>query len=131
MSSTGGSSRDIRTRTPLICHSYPGTRLFHRLKAQARITDYDWSHYNTSNVVFEPTHMTSTQLRDGYLKLYRDFYSLKNIARRLPDQKPQRIPYLLFNLGYRKYGKAAGWIVSQLGLMNLYGRLARRLSYGI
>ncbi|MCP4454346.1 MAG: B12-binding domain-containing radical SAM protein [Planctomycetes bacterium] len=121
----------VETMTAHILTPYPGTRLFNRLKAQGRITDHDWSHYNTSNVVFEPRHMTPTQLRDGYLKLYKDFYSLKNIVRRLPDQKHQRMPYLLFNLGYRKYGKVAGWIVSQLGLMNLYGRVARHLSYGI
>ncbi len=42
-----------------------------------------------------------------------------------------RLPYLLFDLGYRKYGKIAARLARQLGLMNLYGRLARHLSYGI
>ncbi len=51
--------------------------------------------------------------------------------KRMPAGHQMRLPYLLFNLGYRKYGKIAARLARQLGLMNLYGRLARHLSYGI
>lgn len=121
----------IETMTAHILTPYPGTRLFNRLKAQGRITDYNWSHYNTSSVVFKPKHMTARQLRRGYLKIYHDFYSQKNILKRMPRGRKSRIPYLLFNLGYRKYGKIAALLVGHLGLMNVYGRIARHLSYGV
>ena len=121
----------IETMTAHILTPYPGTRLFERLQQQNRITDYDWTHYNTSRVVFQPKHMTPEELRTGYLKLYRDFYSIKNIIKRLPSRPQQRKAYLLLNLGYRKFGKIAATIVTHLGLMHLYGRVARHLAYGI
>jgi len=36
----------------------------------------------------------------------------------------------MFNLFYRKFGKITS-TVGKAGLMNAFGRLARRLSYGI
>jgi radical SAM superfamily enzyme YgiQ (UPF0313 family) len=121
----------VETMTAHILTPYPGTKLFNQLKSEGRITDMDWSHYNTSNVVFKPKHMTAEQLREGYLKIYKDFYSLKNILKRLPTEKKRRRAYLLFNLGYRKYGKIAASVIKHLGLMNLYGRTASHLAYGI
>jgi radical SAM superfamily enzyme YgiQ (UPF0313 family) len=120
----------VESLTAHILTPYPGTALFRRLEAEGRITDRDWRHYNTSNVVFQPSHMTAKELRDGYLRLYDEFYSLANIIRRLPDDPSRRIPYLLFNFGYRKYGKVAS-LLARLGLMSAFGRAARRLAYGI
>ena len=40
------------------------------------------------------------------------------------------MPYLLFNLLYRKYGKLTARCAS-LGLLSAVGRLARRLSYHV
>ena len=42
--------------------------------------------------------MSAQELYQGYLNVYRQVYSLKNIIRRLPRCKQQRIPYLLFAL---------------------------------
>jgi radical SAM superfamily enzyme YgiQ (UPF0313 family) len=121
----------VETMTAHILTPYPGTKLFNKFKSEGRITDMDWSHYNTSNVVFKPKHMTAEQLREGYLRIYKEFYSLKNILKRLPTENKQRRAYLLFNLGYRKYGKIAASIIKHLGLMNLYGRTACHLAYSI
>lgn len=121
----------IETMTAHILTPYPGTRLFERLAAQGRIIDYDWSHYNTSHVVFQPRQMTPQELRSGYLRMYEEFYSLAGILRRLPDNPRRCLPYLMFNLGYRKYGGILSNVAGRLGLMNVLGRLARRLSYGI
>jgi radical SAM superfamily enzyme YgiQ (UPF0313 family) len=120
----------VETMTAHILTPYPGTRLYRRFKAEHRIVDFDWSHYNTAHVVYEPKHMTRQELFTGYLWAYRKFYSLTNIVRRIPDSPRQRIPYLLFNLGYRKFGKITSF-VARHGLMHRVGRLARRLSYGI
>jgi radical SAM superfamily enzyme YgiQ (UPF0313 family) len=120
----------VETMTAHILTPYPGTALFRRLLAEGRITDLDWGHYNTSRVVYAPKLMTAEELREGYLWIYRRFYSLRNILRRMPQDREQRLPFLLFNLGYRKFGRVASW-VAQRGLMSRVGRLARRLSYGI
>ena len=95
----------IETVTSHILTPYPGTALYARMQAAGRITSHDLSRYNTANVVFKPLGMTPDVLYQGYLKVYRDVYSLKNIFRRLPKTKDQRMGYLLFNLLYRKYGK--------------------------
>ena len=95
----------IETVTSHILTPYPGTALYARMQAAGRITSHDLSRYNTANVVFKPLGMTPDVLYQGYLNVYRDVYSLKNILRRLPRAKDQRMGYLLFNLLYRKYGK--------------------------
>ncbi len=120
----------IETMTAHILTPYPGTRFYDKLIQEGRIIDHDKNNYNTANVVFQPRHMTPQQLYDGYLSGYRTFYSLGNIYRRIPEQSNQVIPFLLFNLCYRKYGKFFSRI-SNLGLMNLTGKIARKLSYNI
>ncbi len=62
--------------------------------------------------------------------IYDQFYSFKNILKRLPDNKKQMIPYLLFNFGYRKFGKITS-LFGKLGLMSFIGTLGRKLSYNI
>lgn len=120
----------IETVTAHILTPYPGTVLYRKLLAQGRIIDFDGSHYNTSHVVFQPANMTSKELSEGYLRLYKEFYSYKNIIRRIPDNHSQRVPYLLFNLFYRKYGKlVSAASMAGAGYLNKLGKLARRLSY--
>ena len=109
---------------------YPGTTLYEQLDAQGRIIDRDWSRYNTSHVVFQPKQMSPEQLREGYLRAYRAFYSFKSILKRLPDDPRRRAPYLLFNLCYRKFGSLTARL-ARFGLMRSVGALLRRLSYGI
>ena len=95
----------IETVTSHILTPYPGTELYKRMKNEDRITTDDLSLYNTANVVFSPKNMTSKELYDGYINIYRQIYSLKNILRRMPESHEQRAAYLMFNLVYRKYGK--------------------------
>ena len=95
----------IETVTSHILTPYPGTALYHRLKSENRIVEEDLSLYNTAHVVFQPQNMTKQELQEGYLWIYRQVYSFKNILKRLPEDKSQRAAYLLFNLFYRKWGK--------------------------
>ena len=120
----------IETMTAHILTPYPGTKLHQQLQREGRIIDRDGTHYNTSSVVYTPMNMTREQLYKGYRWIYRQFYSYKNILKRLPEDRTQRLPYLLFNLIYRKHGKLTSQI-ARLGFMNALGKLARRLSYGI
>lgn len=121
----------ISTITSHILTPYPGTVLFEKLNAEGRITDYDWSHYDTAHVVFHPLNMTAKELYEGYLWLYRSFYTLGTIFQRLPPDRAQWKPYLLFNFIYRKYGGFFSRLASRMGMVGTLGQLARRLSYGI
>lgn len=121
----------ISTITAHILTPYPGTALFRRYDAEGRIVDYDWSHYDTAHVVFRPLNMTAEELYSGYIRLYRSFYSLGTIFRRLPPDRSQWKPYLLFNFIYRKYGAFFSTMASRMKVMGALGHLARRLSYGI
>jgi radical SAM superfamily enzyme YgiQ (UPF0313 family) len=65
----------IRKAEFAIFTPYPGTPSWHRLLAEDRILQRDWSKYNDANVVFRPARMTPEELHVGYLRLWRDFYS--------------------------------------------------------
>jgi radical SAM superfamily enzyme YgiQ (UPF0313 family) len=120
----------VETMTAHILTPYPGTVLYKRFLAEGRIIDFDLSHYNTSNVVFTPKQMSPEELLKGYLWIYQEFYSFKSIIKRIPDHPKQIVPYILFNLFYRKFGKVISK-VARWGFMNFLGRLARKLSYHI
>jgi radical SAM superfamily enzyme YgiQ (UPF0313 family) len=120
----------IETMTAHILTPYPGTKLYEKLESEGRITCRDFSKYNTSNVVFKPAGMTAVELKRGYLWIYREFYSFKNILKRKPVNKPTRIPYYLFNFCYRKFGKSISFL-GKFGLMHWIGKLGRKLSYSI
>jgi radical SAM superfamily enzyme YgiQ (UPF0313 family) len=120
----------IETMTGHILTPYPGTVLHKRLVQEGRIIDSDPAHYNTAHVVFRPKQMTADELYRGYLWMYAQVYSLKNIVKRLPRDRRQWLPYLFFNFGYRKFGYVTSW-AARFGLMNAVGRLGRRLAYGI
>jgi len=111
----------IETVTSHILTPYPGTKLYERMDAERRITSRDLSLYNTAHVVFQPKGMTPEQLYNGYLWIYDNIYSFKNIIRRIPKSRDQIIPYLVFNLFYRKFGRFSDKICKLLS----YNKLAK------
>lgn len=117
----------IETVTSHILTPYPGTALHRRMQQQGRILTDDLSLYNTAHVVFQPKNMSADTLYQGYLKVYREVYSLKNILRRMPEEKSQRSTYLLFNLLYRKYGRFTDWLCRRISYRRI-GRLAQILT---
>lgn len=117
----------IETVTSHILTPYPGTALYEKLKNQGRILSDDLELYNTAHVVFEPNRMSKEELYDGYLWIYKQIYSLKNIIRRVPKSNQQKIPYLLFNLLYRKYGKFTDFLC-KLVTYERIGILAEKMS---
>jgi radical SAM superfamily enzyme YgiQ (UPF0313 family) len=120
----------VETMTGHILTPYPGTVLHRRLLAEGRIFDTDYAHYNTAHVVYRPLNLTPEELRAGYLWMYREFYSFRNIWRRMPRSRRQRAPYLLFNIGYRRFGWMTA-LLARFGLLTWVGRLARRLAYHV
>ena len=117
----------IETVTSHILTPYPGTELYSRLKKEGRIISDDLSKYNTAHVVFRPAQMTEQELYDGYIWIYKQIYSLKNILKRIPKDKSQRTAYLLFNLLYRKYGRFTDLVCKMITYKNV-GIIAEKLS---
>ena len=74
----------LRGRANLVNFSalvpYPGTPMFRRLKAEGRITQWDWVKYISPNVCFEPKKMSAAKLREGTAWVQREFYALSNIV---------------------------------------------------
>ena len=118
----------IETVTSHILTPYPGTALYERMKAEGRLTDGDLANYDTAHVVFKPKGMTAQELYEGYLWIYREVYSWRNILRRTPKSARQLVPYYLFNLLYRKYGGLTERLGEKIGFDRV-GAWARRLSY--
>ncbi|MBN2054671.1 B12-binding domain-containing radical SAM protein, partial [bacterium] len=74
-----GIEARLETATFTILTPYPGTLLYKKLLAGGRIIDHDWSHYDTTRVVFQPMGMSGEELEAGYFQAYRDFYSWRSI----------------------------------------------------
>ncbi len=118
----------VETLTAHILTPYPGTALYNRMKADGQIIDNDLSHYNTARVVFSPAKLTADELIAGYLGIYKDFYSFKNIIKRMPDNRKQWKAYLLFNLLYRKFGNVSAFLTRIIPI-NLIGKWGSWMSY--
>jgi radical SAM superfamily enzyme YgiQ (UPF0313 family) len=79
----------------------PGTQLFHEMESAGRLLHKNWSRYDTNHVVFEPTGMSQTDLLEGYIRLYRQFYSVSSIARRIAAKGRDLPEMLALNIGRR------------------------------
>lgn len=118
----------IETVTSHILTPYPGTALYDRLKKEGRIITNDLSLYNTAEVVFKPKNMSAKEVYDGYIWLYKEVYSLKNIFKRMPKSKNQRAAYFMFNLLYRKYGKFTDFLCKCISYKRI-GIIAEKVSH--
>lgn len=117
----------IETVTSHILTPYPGTALYERFEKEDRITSKDLSLYNTAHVVFEPKGMSKEELYNGYLWIYKQIYSWKNIFHRMPKAKEQRPSYFMFNIFYRKYGKFTDFLCKCITYKRI-GRWGEKLS---
>lgn len=80
----------------------PGGKFFYKMKAQGRIFDYDWSKYNSGNVVFTPELMSPETLQEGYFWAFHETYKYSSIFKRSFHPQPRFLRRLALNLGYRR-----------------------------
>lgn len=81
---------------------YPGTALYESLDKAGRIITKSWSQYESS-VVFEPKLMSRELLKKGRDWVWREFYSLPSIWRRLGVKHRYSVPLWVLNLYYRSF----------------------------
>jgi radical SAM superfamily enzyme YgiQ (UPF0313 family) len=94
---------------------YPDTALFQRLKAEGRIVDYDWTHYDNTHFaympVFQPKNMTREELWEGCKRVERKIYTSWNTFRRLMKARVWHAPSLIANIIYSRRLVARGNLV--------------------
>jgi radical SAM superfamily enzyme YgiQ (UPF0313 family) len=76
---------------------YPGTTYHDEMTAQGRILSTDWGRYDYGSLLVRPESMTGHELRDGFDRTYKEFYTLKAIAKRmLPFPKTNRVEHAAY-----------------------------------
>lgn len=66
---------NIKTAEFYILTPFPQTPVWHQFRKENRILHYNWTKYNTANVVFKPKNFTEQELLDGYIHCWKEFYS--------------------------------------------------------
>jgi radical SAM superfamily enzyme YgiQ (UPF0313 family) len=83
---------------------YPGTALCESLDKAGRIVTKDWSQY-ASDVVFEPKLLTREMLQKGHDMVWREFYSLPSIWRRIGVAHRNMVAFWATNLSFRAFSR--------------------------
>lgn len=111
----------VTTATFHIQTPYPGTRLYQTLAAQGRITVHDWDRYDTRHVVYRPARLTAEELKEGYDRAYRDFYSWSNIARGAAahDGLKHRAKHFFYAAGWKKFEPLWNAVIKTHRLSNM------------
>jgi len=81
---------------------YPGTALGESMDKAGRIVTKNWSQYE-SNLVFEPKKMSKETLQQKRLWVWRKFYALPSIWRRLGVIRRYSVLLWVVNLYYRSF----------------------------
>jgi len=84
---------------------FPGTRLFHQMERENRIIDYNWDHYDSSNVVFRPRRMSPEQLRQGFMRSMNHTYSMRSMITRVFGSNAYLPLSIAVNYGYYSEAK--------------------------
>lgn len=62
---------DVDTAYPHLMIPFPGSGTYKKLDAEKRILTYDWSQYDGSHAVFQPTKMSAHALENGTWDVYQ------------------------------------------------------------
>ena len=104
---------EIETATFHILTPYPGTALYQRMQAEARITTSNWDLYDTRHTVFRPQRLTAASLETGYWQAYREFYRWKNIIRssRAHEGLSEQLRHMAYAGGWKKFEPLWDWVI--------------------
>jgi radical SAM superfamily enzyme YgiQ (UPF0313 family) len=97
-----GIEARLETATFTVLTPYPGTTLYKRLEAEGRIVDRDWSHYDTTRVVYRPAQLTAEELEAGYFRAYEQFYRWPAIFERCRWGEAGFEKRLFLNIAYKR-----------------------------
>ena len=66
----------------------PGTAQWKQFESQDRLIEFDWSKFNFQHVVYKPKLINAEELNASVREAWFEFYSTKNVARRLFSNRP-------------------------------------------
>ncbi|MDP4150339.1 MAG: radical SAM protein [Bacteroidota bacterium] len=120
----------LTTCTFHILTPYPGTRLYRDMEAQGRILHRQWDRYDTRQVVYKTVGLSEEQLKKGYDRAYRSFYSWSNILRASfgHDQVKQVIKHFAYAGGWKKFEPLWNFMIKTQGLNKMLPLLESILS---
>jgi radical SAM superfamily enzyme YgiQ (UPF0313 family) len=99
-----GVGQGLTTATYHVLTPYPGTALFDDFMRAGRIESFDWSSYDTRQVVFKPMGMAAEELKAGYDWAYQEFYRWRNIAAASAQQTgvEKRLKQFVYTAAWKK-----------------------------
>jgi radical SAM superfamily enzyme YgiQ (UPF0313 family) len=83
---------------------YPGTKFYDKIVAEGRLLSTDWSKYGYE-LLFEPKKISAETLQRKQQELWRKFYSLPSIFKRIGVRRKHRVKLWFLNLYYRHHWK--------------------------
>lgn len=95
---------------------FPGTDTYNKLQQEGRILHRNWQYYDGMHVVFQPKKMSVSELQQGIIDSFGDFYSLIHIV----NDAIEAFSYSVISLFTRKKNP---------GLQDAIVRLAVRSSF--
>jgi radical SAM superfamily enzyme YgiQ (UPF0313 family) len=83
----------VKTAEFFIATPFPNTSFWHRISSGNRFLTTDWKKFNCANVVFTPKATTVKELRDGFIMLWKEFFTKNNpeLAHNTFNQKLENI----------------------------------------
>lgn len=76
----------------------PGTPMTDKLEAEGRVLTRSWHLYDGQQALIQPAKMTPTELQNGVVRAFRQFYHPVQAAKRLFIKAPHRIQMSLIRL---------------------------------
>lgn len=98
----------ITTATFHILTPYPGTALFTEMAERNRIATRNWDLYDTRNVVYRPSGLSTDELKSGYDWSYEEFYRWRSIfgAASAHESVKHRLKHFFYSAGWKKFERA-------------------------
>jgi radical SAM superfamily enzyme YgiQ (UPF0313 family) len=84
----------VKTAEFFIATPFPGTPFWNRIEAENRfILPRDWKKYNCANIVFTPKLISVDKLREGFIRLWKEFFASADMEESLSSfrQKAENI----------------------------------------
>lgn len=116
-----GVENSITTSTYHILTPYPGTRLYKELESQGRLITNNWDLYDTRNVVYKTTKLTSKELKNGYDWAYKEFYSWSNIykASMNHESNKHKLKHFFYSGGWKKFEPVWNFLIKTKNLNSM------------
>ena len=100
-----GVRNGLTTATYHILTPYPGTNLYGQMERDGRLLTRNWDLYDTRHVVYQTAKLSAEELKAGYDRAYREFYSWKNItaASLSHNSAKHQLKHFLYAGGWKKF----------------------------